>query len=107
MNTSLDVTRAYLALGEALKNVLEAHDRAMHERDEALSALAQLKNTDRAPETRNRISIAIESPDGAFNLTFARGDYANAVEDQRNEARAERDALRETVKQLTALLETK
>lgn len=48
MNAALEVTHAYLALGEALKNVLEAHDRAVHERDEALSALSQLQDTDRA-----------------------------------------------------------
>lgn len=53
-----------------------------------------------APETRNRLSLAIDSPDGEFNLTFARGQYNNAMEDQRNEARAERDALRQQIESL-------
>lgn len=55
-----------------------------------------------APETRNRLSLAIESPDGEYNLTFSRGQYNNAMEDQRNEARAERDALRLQVESLVS-----
>ena len=50
-----------------------------------------------SPEKRNRMSITIISEDGEFNLTFAKGQYNNVMEDQRNEARAERDALRQQV----------
>jgi hypothetical protein len=44
----LSEMRAYMALGGALRNMWEAHDRALYERDEALAALAQLQETDRA-----------------------------------------------------------
>ena len=52
------------------------------------------------PEKRNRLTLSIESPEGEYNLTFARGQYNNAMENQRDEARAERDALRETLQRL-------
>lgn len=46
------------------------------------------------PETRNRMSLSIESPEGEYTLSLAKGKYNNVMEDQRNEARGERDALR-------------
>jgi hypothetical protein len=40
------------------------------------------------------MSLSIESPEGEYTLSLAKGKYNNVMEDQRNEARGERDALR-------------
>lgn len=47
------------------------------------------------PETRNRMTVAVDFADERWNLTLARGDFEHAVEAQRNQARTERDHWRD------------
>lgn len=52
----LSEMRAYMALGGALRNMWEAHDRALYERDEALAALA--------PEAKNHSYVGHSNIEG-------------------------------------------
>lgn len=96
-------TTKLAATFKSLPNDPRAHQFAGFVLESCIRLLAT-ELAEQAPETRNRMSVAIEFPDGEWTLTFARGQYHNAMEDQRNEARAERDALRLQVESLAALL---
>ena len=87
------------ALFKSLPNDSRVHMVAAYILSTAIKLLSK-ELAAQAPETRNRMTIAVVFPDGDWNLTFARGDYTNVMEDQRNEARAERDALLKTVARL-------
>lgn len=84
MSSALEVTRAYLAFGEALKNLLETHDRVLSERDEALKKVECLTQEKAARDALSDLNRAEHFADLRKGIplpptednTFKAGDLA-------------------------------